>query len=289
MVNMVGAEPRARDKRSGLCSSPIEYKEFACGWGAASINILVTFPLNKVIFRQMLHNVTTMQAVRQITEEGVVHLYRGVLPPLVQKSLSVSIMFGVYDKCKKPLLEKNLNPIFSTIVASIAAGTIESILMPFERIQTLLQHQRYHRDVQNMKAAVKTLGKHGFSEYYRGLVPVLFRNGPSNAVFFLMRDQAKSSFPEPNTIPMRMLHQFAVGALIGAFCSTIFYPCNVLKVHMQSRVGGPFQSVPSAVREIYIERGSIRSFFRGVHLNYTRSCISWGVINVAYEGLKNFF
>lgn len=34
------------------------WQEFACGWGAAFINITVTYPINKVMFRQvsLLHN-----------------------------------------------------------------------------------------------------------------------------------------------------------------------------------------------------------------------------------------
>jgi len=31
-----------------------EWEEFFCGWGAAFINITVTFPINKVMFRQVL-------------------------------------------------------------------------------------------------------------------------------------------------------------------------------------------------------------------------------------------
>lgn len=30
-----------------------EWREFVCGWGAAFINIAVTFPINKVMFRQV--------------------------------------------------------------------------------------------------------------------------------------------------------------------------------------------------------------------------------------------
>ncbi|KAF6204376.1 hypothetical protein GE061_002717 [Apolygus lucorum] len=264
-----------------------EHKEFICGWGAATCNILVTFPINKVIFRQMLHNVSIVNAAKQIAGEGIIHLYRGVLPPLCQKSVSVSLMFGVYDKCKKPLLQANYNPILSTILAAITAGSIECVLLPFERLQTILQHERYHKDLINMKHAVTVLWRtHGFSEFYRGLVPVLFRNGPSNAMFFLLREDAMERFPQASSTAGMLLRQFTIGAMIGAMCSTVFYPCNVLKVHMQSRIGGPFQSVPAAICEIYRERGSVRAFFRGVHLNYTRSCISWGVINTAYEGLK---
>lgn len=235
----------------------------------------------------MLHNVSIANATEQIAKEGLTHLYRGVLPPLMQKSISLSIMFGMYDECRRPLVENGVPLFWAKIVAAISAGTFESILVPFERTQTLLQHEKYHRALVNMRHAMGfMLKRHGLVELYRGLVPILFRNGPSNAMFFLLRDEAQVRIPEPHTIPGRIAKQFAIGALTGALCSTTFYPCNVLKVHMQSTIGGPFQSIPSAVKEIYEERQSIRGFFRGVHLNYTRSCISWGVINVAYEAIR---
>lgn len=30
-----------------------DFKEFVCGWGAAVINVSITFPINKIIFRQV--------------------------------------------------------------------------------------------------------------------------------------------------------------------------------------------------------------------------------------------
>jgi hypothetical protein len=34
-------------------SAIYDWREFVCGWGAAFINISVTFPINKLIFRQV--------------------------------------------------------------------------------------------------------------------------------------------------------------------------------------------------------------------------------------------
>lgn len=33
--------------------NPFEWKEFACGWGAAFVNITSTYPVYKMIFRQV--------------------------------------------------------------------------------------------------------------------------------------------------------------------------------------------------------------------------------------------
>lgn len=65
-----------------------DYREFVCGYGAAFINICITFPINKVMFRQMAYGIRTNSALLQMKKEGISHLYRGLLPPLLQKTLS---------------------------------------------------------------------------------------------------------------------------------------------------------------------------------------------------------
>ena len=56
---------------------------------------------------------------------------------------------------------------------------------------------------------------------------------------------------------------------------------------MQSQLGGRFISIHEAYKEVMGERQySIRKLYRGVHLNFVRSLISWGIINASYEKLK---
>ncbi|XP_063902454.1 mitochondrial nicotinamide adenine dinucleotide transporter SLC25A51 isoform X2 [Zophobas morio] len=159
----------------------INWKEFACGWTAALINITITYPINKLIFRQMLHGVNVSNAFRQLHEEGLFYLYRGMLPPLCQKTLSLSLMFGVYEEVRRPLLNSGCNEYVAKVIGGLASGTTEAILMPFERIQTILADAHYHKEFKNTVHAFKAVGlNYGFREYYRGLVPILLRNGPSN-------------------------------------------------------------------------------------------------------------
>lgn len=237
----------------------------------------------------MLHNVGVCSAVEQISKEGLLFLYRGIFPPLLQKSISTSLMFGIYESCRSRLLDLGLPKFTSSIIAANIAGSTESLLAPFERIQTLMQTNRYHDEFKNSHHASRVLvAEYGLREFYRGFVPILLRNGPSNAFFFVLRDKAHESLPKPHTFIGTTTNEFMIGAVIGAFGSSLFYPLNVIKVHMQNQVGGPYQSLWSAVKEIYYARdGSLRRFYRGVHMNYTRSFISWGVINVSYEHLKN--
>lgn len=266
-------------------------REFVSGWGAAAINTAVTFPLNKIIFRQQLLGITTSEALSQLRSEGRFTLYRGVLPPLLQKSISVSLMFGMYDKFNNYFQSQNLDyPLVLTQSASaLMTGCVEATIMPFERIQTLLQNKFYHNRYRNTFHAFTELRVHGISEYYRGLTPILLRNGPSNILFFQFRGEIKKLLPQSDNKAVEMLRDFISGGFLGAMISTIFFPVNVVKTQMQSTVGGPFPSFWKSFKCVYAERNySIRNLFRGVHVNYSRSLLSWGLINASYELIKNY-
>lgn len=69
--------------------------------------------------------------------------------------------------------------------------------MPFERIQTLLADSHYHTRFKNTSQAFHYVCmNHGYRELYRGITPILFRNGPSNVLFFIMREEAATHLPK---------------------------------------------------------------------------------------------
>lgn len=271
-------------------SHPNDEREFVCGWGAATLNIIATFPLNKLIFRQQLSGIRASTALEQLKTEGIGLLYRGILPPLLQKTTSLSIMFGMYDQFNR-LLIRNHPSLPSKIrrtTSAVLAGSLEATLTPFERIQTLLQHGGYNKQYRNMLHAMKTLGlQYGIREYYRGFTAILIRNGPSNAIFFLLRGEVKQRLPVLHVRGADFACNFISGGILGAMISTIFFPVNVAKTQMQRRVGGNFESFSSALVGVYRERNrSMAAMFRGMQFNCIRSLISWGIINASYEVLK---
>lgn len=132
------------------------WKEFACGCGAAFVNIGITYPIYKMIFRQMLHGVRISSAFSQLRHEGLLYLYRGMFPPLAQKTISLSIMFGVFDGTRRYLVDDyHMNAYKAKLTAGIAAGTVETLLLPFERVQTLLADAKYHKYFANTQGAFR--------------------------------------------------------------------------------------------------------------------------------------
>lgn len=270
-----------------LEATKFNWKEFACGWGAAFINVTVTYPINKIIFRQMLHGLKARSAFFQLRDEGLYYLYRGLLPPLCQKTMSLSLMFGVYDEVRRPLILAGFNEYGAKTIGAMVAGTTEAILMPFERVQTLLSDAQYHSKFKNTVHAFKALRVYGLGEYYRGLTPILLRNGPSNVGFFILRDEIHKRIPETNSKTIRTMMEFFCGAFIGVVLSSFFYPLNVVKIAVQSKIGGEYESPWRVLVQIYHERGSkVRYIYNGVHMNCSRAFLSWGVMNTAYGHIK---
>ncbi|XP_042349046.1 solute carrier family 25 member 51b [Plectropomus leopardus] len=262
-------------------------KHYVCGSIAAFTNIMVTFPIQKVLFRQQLHGVLATEAVRQLQRDGLRNLYRGLLPPLLQKSTTVAIMFGLYEDFSRVLLDRagGMPELLTRSFAAALAGTTEAILTPFERVQTLLQDHRHHGRFNNTVHTFRTLlTEYGVRECYRGLVPILLRNGPSNVLFFGLRGPIKEQLPEASSRAGHMVIDFVCGGLLGAALGIMFYPLNVVKSRAQSQVGGAFQPCRKVLLTVWRERGgSLAMLFRGAHLNYHRSLLSWGIINATYE------
>ena len=267
-----------------------DWREFVCGWAAASINVTLTFPLNKMIFRQQLYGVHARAAIQQLQREGVIYIYRGLLPPFLQKTTSMSLMFGMYDEYRY-LLHHNFPSSSIYVVkgtAAVLAGWTEALLSPLERVQTLMQDKNHHNKWRNTLHAFRDIkAEYGAKEFYRGLTPILMRNGPSNAVFFLCREEIKKLLPDTESQTADIATDFVSGAFLGAVISTMYYPLNVVKTHMQSRVGGEFVGFLVSFNTVFNDRDrSWRKMFRGAQWNFSRSLISWGIINASYEFVK---
>lgn len=72
----------------------------------------------------MLHGVEMKSAVQELRLEGLAFLYRGILPPLAQRTVSLSLMFGLYDGTKKPLVRLGVNEYLAKAVAGLTAGRL---------------------------------------------------------------------------------------------------------------------------------------------------------------------
>uniref|UniRef100_A0A2K5NDP8 Solute carrier family 25 member 51 n=1 Tax=Cercocebus atys TaxID=9531 RepID=A0A2K5NDP8_CERAT len=231
-----------------------EMKHYLCGGCAAFNNVAITFPIQKVLFRQQLYGIKTRDAILQLRRDGFRNLYPGILPLLMQTTTTLADL-----SC---LLHKHVSaPEFATCcVAAVLAGTAEAIFTPLEIVQTLLRDHKHHDKFTNTYQTFKALKYNGIGEYYRGLVPILFLNE---------LNPIKEHLPTETTHSAHLVNDFICEGLLGAMLGFLFFfPINVAKTRIQSQIGGEFQSFPR----------KLINLFRGAHLNYHWSLISWSII-----------
>ena len=77
----------------------------------------------------------------------------------------------------------------------------------------------------------------------------------------------------PRTIYLKMCR--------GVWHKIFFCLLLASNIFFQKTLGGEFTSFRSVFKSLLRERG-VRGMFRGVHVNYTRSFMSWGIINMTY-------
>lgn len=268
-------------------------KEYICGGVSAMVNVVICFPLHKTVFFQQLDGISWAASVRRLQKEGIRQLYRGVLPPVLQRGATASVMFGFQKQTERYLSShpatSGLTPTFKTLLSAIFAGCFEATLTPFERVQTLLQSSRYSHVYKNTPHALSTIFKyHGLRELYRGLTPIILRNCVGDILYFCGKDWIQNkSHSDELTFGKRRLSDFLIGGLLGSTISAVLFPLNVAKAQMQSTVGTEFTSLRHAMRTLLSERKhtKIARLYSGLPANFARSMVSWGIITMLYEWL----
>ncbi len=115
------------------------YREFICGWGAACTETCIMFPAVKLIFRQQLHGVVFQEALHQLRTEGITRLYRGLLPPLIMRTSSRAVMYGMYDRYQMLLNCGTQHSIMSACFACAALfGELLMVWVLFLNIKHLI-------------------------------------------------------------------------------------------------------------------------------------------------------
>uniref|UniRef100_A0A8C5VNJ0 Uncharacterized protein n=1 Tax=Microcebus murinus TaxID=30608 RepID=A0A8C5VNJ0_MICMU len=170
-------------------------------------------------------------------------------------------------------------------VAAVLAGTTETIFTPLERVQTLLQDHKHHDKFTSTYQAFKALKCHELESIIEAWCPFFSAMDSAMSLFFGLRGPIKEHLPSATSHSANLINDFICGGLLDAMLGFLFFPVNV-KTRIQSQIGGEFQSFPKVLKKIWLEPDrKVTDLFRGAHLNYHWSLISWGIINVTYEFL----
>lgn len=132
-----------------------------------------------------------------ILQEGFLKLYKGVFSTIIM-SLHPMIQMTIYESAKRKYEEEYFRSSLSAQIGCLSRVTATSILYPFNLIKTKqqqigklnnqeLRENMYtgERDYGRFNHALKSVySQFGIGGFYRGLTPVVIRNGLQAAFFF---------------------------------------------------------------------------------------------------------
>ncbi|XP_056394264.1 solute carrier family 25 member 53 [Hyla sarda] len=261
--------------------------------GAASsfLSTILAFPIYKTIFRQQLHTLTIRAATGQLSKEGVKHLYRGLAPPLMAKTVQGTLLFGTQGSLQHFFSMGGMSGAKACALSGCLSGAIEAILLvPFERIQNILQDGRNNANLPNTRSIMQEFKPYNTNQWlscgiYRGFTVILVRNMVGSAIFLSCKEPIRDLLTYPG-LPV-WVPSLGSGAVNGAFTSLALYPLSVIIANMQAEVGNKLPHVRKVALRVWDKCGGrVSLLYRGASLIILRSCITWGFTNSIHDTLS---
>uniref|UniRef100_A0A6B2EDA3 Putative mitochondrial solute carrier n=1 Tax=Phlebotomus kandelakii TaxID=1109342 RepID=A0A6B2EDA3_9DIPT len=225
-----------------------------------------------------------------IRHEGVLGLYRGLVPQLVGVAPEKAIKLTVNDLVRDKIGNNGVVPLYGEVLAGACAGGSQVIFTnPLEIVKIRLQVAGEIASGTKVRAwsVVKDLGLFGL---YKGARACFLRDVPFSAIYFPMYAHTKAMFADEDGYnhPLSLL---CAGAIAGIPAASLVTPADVIKTRLQvvARTGQTtYSGVLDAARKIMREEGP-RAFWKGTAARVCRSSPQFGVTLVTYELLQRLF
>ncbi|XP_059213119.1 solute carrier family 25 member 47-A [Centropristis striata] len=283
--------------------------DFVSGSFAGACGVAVGYPLDTVKVRiqtQRQFTGVSQCIAATFSKEGVHGFFKGMSLPITTISMTSSVVFGTYRNCLQCLSQARgaaggPNTKLEVFLSGLAGGIAQtSVMSPGDIVKVRLQCQteskrrgtnmpkpKYSGPVHCLLSIIKD---EGFMGLYRGALPLMLRDGPSFAIYFLsyatfcewLTDSGKKG---PNWSGVMLS-----GGLAGMVAWSCGTPMDVIKARLQmdgaretKRYKGFFHCISETVR---VEGAGV--FFRSLGINCIRAFPVNMVVFVIYEVLTGF-
>ncbi|KAI0270558.1 mitochondrial tricarboxylate transporter [Gloeopeniophorella convolvens] len=269
------------------------------GATAGAVEAFVTYPTEFVKTRSQFggKREPPLTIIREtLRNQGVRGLYAGCTALVIGNSAKAGVRFVSYDKFKQALADKDGKVSAPrSLVAGLGAGVMEAIfaVTPSETIKTKLiddakRAQPQYRGLMHGTASI--VRQEGLRGVYRGLVPVMMRQGANSAVRFTtyttLKQFVQSRTRVGQTLPTSVT--FGIGAVAGLVTVYTTMPLDVIKTRMQSlEARAQYRNSLHCAYRIFTEEGLLR-FWTGTTPRLARLVMSGGIVFTIYEKVIAF-
>ncbi|XP_037081771.1 calcium-binding mitochondrial carrier protein Aralar1-like isoform X2 [Pollicipes pollicipes] len=223
--------------------------------------------------------------------EGVLGLYRGLIPQLVGVAPEKAIKLTVNDLVRDKLTSKQGTiPAWGEVMAGACAGGSQVVFTnPLEIVKIRLQVAGEIAGSRNI-SAISVVKDLGFMGLYKGARACFLRDIPFSAIYFPVYAHSKLLLADENgyNAPHTLL---VAGAMGGVPAASLTTPADVIKTRLQvaARAGQTtYSGVLDAARKIFREEG-MKAFWKGAPARVFRSSPQFGVTLLTYELLQRVF
>jgi len=264
------------------------------GTTAGAVEAFVTYPTEFVKTRSQFggKREAPITIIREtLRTKGITGLYSGCTALVVGNAVKAGVRFVSYDHFKQMLADKEGKVSAPrSLLAGLGAGMTEAIfaVTPSETIKTKLIDDSKRPNPQYrglMHGTVSIVKQEGILGIYRGLFPVMMRQGANSAVRFttyttlkqFVQSNARPGQPIPTSIT------FGIGAVAGLVTVYTTMPLDVIKTRMQSlEARQQYRNSFHCAYRIFTEEGILR-FWTGTTPRLARLVMSGGIVFTIYE------
>ncbi|CAL8316921.1 unnamed protein product [Merluccius merluccius] len=283
--------------------------DFVAGSIGGACGVAVGYPLDTVKVRIQTQPQFTglwQCASTTLAKEGVQGFFKGMSLPVTTISMTSSVVFGTYRNCLQCLCEVRggapggPNTKLEVFLSGMVAGVAQILVMsPGDVVKVRLQCQTESsrgrtNHMPKYRGPVHCLLRIGREEgvlgLYRGALPLMLRDGPSFATYFLTYNTICEWMTPADKDRPGWSGVMLAGGLAGMAGWTLGTPMDVIKARLQmdgARTTRRYRGFVHCVAEtVRLEGAGV--FFRSLGINCLRAFPVNMVVFVTYESLIGF-
>jgi len=252
----------------------------------------------------MIHTVKKI-----VRNEGVLGLYRGLVPPLIGSAIFRSIQFGAYGIAYGNLAKYHWTteeiPYTSglqarVMISSVFASAVRSVVeTPLELMKIRLQTgQSWRIGTSSMFTIAgwkETLSRKQFQELYQGFGITMARTCVLMTTFFILVDYAVRKLPDVVNAPL--IGPFFKGGICATLSWLVVWPLEYVKSQIQANTTlygkEQHQHLNTMQRlRFVLQHEGFFALYRGILPGCTRSLVANGLSMVVYtycQALRHYF